>query len=119
MDGFEQLRERLIEWCVQLNQMRAARMVECDAVAVQREAMKAEAFAKEAVVVAFAVADVAHDGLRDVLEMAADLMCSTGVGAGFVQSVALEAAEPAKVRDGFTALGSGLFGEWMIDAREL
>ena len=67
--------------------------------------------------IAFAVANVSDDRLRDVLEMPADLMRSTGSWPGFVQSVTFEAPEEAKLRNGITPLGSRRFGERMLDPR--
>jgi hypothetical protein len=57
---------------------------------VERQAVKPEAGAEEAVVFAFAVADVADDGVAGVFEVAADLVEAAGSRARFEQAVAFE-----------------------------
>src|SRR6185503_8736517 len=77
--------------------------------AVEGEAVEAVVGAKDAVVLALAVANVADQGAADVLEVAADLMEAAGVELGLDEGVAAEglaAPDLGARRDALLARGA-------------
>ncbi len=67
---------------------------------VERQAMQRVVLAEQAIVLAFAVADVADDGTRNVLQVPADLVQAPAVGPRFDPGVTAELSEPDDVGDG-------------------
>jgi uncharacterized protein len=82
---------------------------------MQGQAVQAEAFAEEAVVLALAVAHVADQRMTQVFEVAADLVPAAGLRTDFDQPVTIQHGQAAKVGDRGCSRAAVLAGNGMID----
>src|SRR5690606_38408014 len=77
----------------------AERVREAEVRAVEREAMEPVVRTKDAVVLALAVADVADERTRDVLQVPADLVEASGARVRLDERVAAERVAPPDLGD--------------------
>src|SRR5687768_7125062 len=93
------------EWNVDGNRRAGEGMGEAEVRAVEGEAVEAVLVAEDAVVLALAVAHVADQRTRDVLEVAADLVEAAGARVRLHEGVAAEGLAAPDLGDGVDALG--------------
>lgn len=117
--------------CERLGQVGRQRRVDCqrragprvgegDVARVQREPREAELAREQAIVLGLAVARVADDGARQVLQVAADSVGAPGVlGCASDERIAAAEHPQARERRDRLALFAALILQWMIDAHDL
>jgi hypothetical protein len=94
-------------------------MNEGEAAAMERQATKPMAFAKEAIVFALSISHVADDRVGDVFEMASQLVHASRRGFRLVEPVASGGGEKPKVASSRPLLAPLFFGQGMVHHAEL